>query len=413
MASQIPVCSARARVAEHAVPDPPSEIPANHDDPERARRIQENRKKNDKFWRDIFVETGVRRYRAPVEENIWKQRLTILAVFVIIIAGISQAVYRAYIDFHFGFKNIDVTDTERLKGSRCDASIISRVPRCLPRLQWMIQPVVFLFLSEVMFGGSPWIVLCRWPENQKWKLPELLDRHRQELMKFGSLGSIDCSASLPSGAKFSERFRIPSSTEAMVITNGKAPRFLNVWALKNWENLSSFLQRNTKVDVRTVEENISFTKHCLYPPGSRCLVFLRKGGFTPETKNKVIAGTLGKKGQTRKLKVVTVDTGKYQVNGLDIGPTAFYVTKVACIANISPPPTPEAKKKKDVSKDTFHHVLYEGELKDTRSLLAFAERCIGAKENSYGFQRMAKPPALRRRSSASDAPPKKAKRKSA
>lgn len=25
------------------------------------------------------------------------------------------------------------------------------------------------------------------------KLPELLDRHRQELMKFGSLGSIDCS----------------------------------------------------------------------------------------------------------------------------------------------------------------------------------------------------------------------------
>lgn len=60
-------------------------------------------------------------------------------------------------------------------------------------------------------------------------------------------------------------------------------------------------------------QNVSFTKHCLYPPGSRCLVFLRKGGFTPETKNKVIAGTIGKKGQTRKLKVVTVDTGKYQV----------------------------------------------------------------------------------------------------
>lgn len=76
MASRVPVCLAPAPAAEHAVPESPSEIPGNSDDPEQARRIQETRKKNDKFWKDLFIETGVRRYRGPVEENVWKQRLT-------------------------------------------------------------------------------------------------------------------------------------------------------------------------------------------------------------------------------------------------------------------------------------------------------------------------------------------------
>ncbi|CBZ54207.1 conserved hypothetical protein [Neospora caninum Liverpool] len=378
MAETMPVCRA-APSSEERTQSQVSEAPL--EDPERTRRVQEARRRNDKFWRDVFAETGVRRYRSHVEDSVWKQRLTIAAVAFVIIAGITQAIYRAYLDLNFGFRNIDVTDTERLK--------------------------------EVMFGGNPWIVLCRWPENKKCrahvdtdgagsirkvrmhvsplfyvprKVPEILDNHRQELMKFGSLGSVDCSANLPSGTKFAERFRIPSSTEAMVITNGKAPRILNVWALKNWENLSSFLQRNTKIEVRSVEENISFTKNCLFPPGSRCIIFARKGGFTPETKHKVIAGTVGKKGKTRKLKVVTVDTGKYQVSGVDLGAKSFYATKVACIGNISPPPTPEAKKKKDVSKDTFISSIYQGEFTNSRTLLEFAESCISSKEGNTHFQ---------------------------
>nr|CEL68907.1 TPA: hypothetical protein BN1204_046400 [Neospora caninum Liverpool] len=379
MAETMPVCRA-APSSEERTQSQVSEAPL--EDPERTRRVQEARRRNDKFWRDVFAETGVRRYRSHVEDSVWKQRLTIAAVAFVIIAGITQAIYRAYLDLNFGFRNIDVTDTERLK--------------------------------EVMFGGNPWIVLCRWPENKKWKVPEILDNHRQELMKFGSLGSVDCSANLPSGTKFAERFRIPSSTEAMVITNGKAPRILNVWALKNWENLSSFLQRNTKIEVRSVEENISFTKNCLFPPGSRCIIFARKGGFTPETKHKVIAGTVGKKGKTRKLKVVTVDTGKYQVSGVDLGAKSFYATKVACIGNISPPPTPEAKKKKDVSKDTFISSIYQGEFTNSRTLLEFAESCISSKEGHEGFHRLAQPPALRRSSSAnaSRSAPKKRKQKS-
>ncbi|KYK69335.1 putative transmembrane protein [Toxoplasma gondii TgCatPRC2] len=366
MAETMAVCPRDPSPKEPTQTEQVSDAPT--EDPERARRVQEARRRNDKFWRDVFAETGVRRYRNNVEENVWKQRLTIAAVAFVIIAGITQAIYRAYLDLNFGFRNIDVTDTERLK--------------------------------EVMFGGSPWIVLCRWPENKKWKVPEILDNHRQELMKFGNLGSVDCSASLPSGAKFSERFRIPSSTEAMVITNGKAPRILNVWALKNWENLSSFLQKNTKVEVRNVEENISFTKNCLFPPGSRCIMFARKGGFTPETKNKVIAGSVGKKGKTRKLKVITVDTGKYEVTGIDLGAKSFYATKVACVGNISPPPTPEAKKKKDVSKDTFIYSVYEGEFTNSRALLEFAEVCISSKEGHEGFRHLAKAPVLRRNSLA-------------
>ncbi|PFH35116.1 hypothetical protein BESB_060030 [Besnoitia besnoiti] len=366
MSGTTPVCPAAPSSAEHVERDQALEPPI--EDPERTRRVQESRKKNDKFWRDMFVETGVRRHRGNVEDSVWKQRLTIAAVVFVMIAGISQAVYRAYLDLNFGFLNIDVTDIDRVK--------------------------------EVMFGGSPWIVLCRWPENKKWKMPEILHSHRQELMKFGNLGSIDCSAELPSGQKFSERFRIPSSTEAMVITNGKAPRILNVWALKSWENLSSFLQKNTKVEVRTIEENISFTKHCLFPPGGRCLAFARKGGFSPETKNKAIAGPLSKKGKTRKLKVITLDTGKYQVTGMDIGLNAFYVTRVVCIGNISPPPSLEASKKKDVSKDKFIYAVYEGEFTNTRALSEFAEVCMSAKEGDQGFHRLDKPPALRRRPSS-------------
>lgn len=339
------------------------------EDPEMAKRIQEIRRKNDKFWEDMFVESGARQCRVRAEENIWKQRLTIAAVIFVVIAGIFQAIYRAYLDLNFGFRNIDTSDTERLK--------------------------------EVMFGGSPWIVLCRWPENKKWKVPEILNNHRQELMKYGSLGSLDCSASLPSGMKFSERFRIPSNTEAMVITNGKPPRILNVWAMKNWENLSSFLQRNTKVDVRSIEENISFTKYCLFPPGSRCLIFTRKGGFTPETKSRVIAGTIGKKGKTRKLNVVTIDTGKYELQGMNPGRSsgAFYATTVECIGNISPAPSPEAKKKKDVSKDTFIVTRYKGAFKDSQALSEFADKCISAVKGSKGFWRLPKAPVIRRRPS--------------
>ncbi|KFG51805.1 hypothetical protein TGFOU_226580B, partial [Toxoplasma gondii FOU] len=146
--------------------------------------------------------------------------------------------------------------------------------------------------------------------------------------------------------------------------------------------------------------NISFTKNCLFPPGSRCIMFARKGGFTPETKNKVIAGSVGKKGKTRKLKVITVDTGKYEVTGIDLGAKSFYATKVACVGNISPPPTPEAKKKKDVSKDTFIYSVYEGEFTNSRALLEFAEACISSKEGHEGFRHLAKPPVLRRNSFA-------------
>ncbi|CDJ26980.1 uncharacterized protein EMH_0099150 [Eimeria mitis] len=63
-------------------------------------------------------------------------------------------------DYHYGFEAIDTADAQLLK--------------------------------EVMFGGKPWIVLCRWPQKRT-KVPDALDRSRVELLKMLRLGRVDCS----------------------------------------------------------------------------------------------------------------------------------------------------------------------------------------------------------------------------
>ena len=62
------------------------------------------------------------------------------------------------------------------------------------------------------------------------------------------------AATLPSGVTFAERFRIPSTTEGLILANGKAPRLLTPWALETKKNLLSYVERHTKLDIRTVDD---------------------------------------------------------------------------------------------------------------------------------------------------------------
>lgn len=62
------------------------------------------------------------------------------------------------------------------------------------------------------------------------------------------------SATLPSGVTFAERFRIPNSTEGLILANGRAPRLLTPWALETRSNLLSYVERNTKLEIRTIDD---------------------------------------------------------------------------------------------------------------------------------------------------------------
>ena len=196
-------------------------------------------KQSEVFWRQMFEEIGVRKKVAPPPPKTWKDRVACVAVIFLAAFLASQFGYRCYMDYHYGFEAIDTADSQLLK--------------------------------EVMFGGKPWIVLCRWP-HKRMKVPEAIDRSRIELLKVMRLGKLDCSATLPSGVTFAERFRIPSTTEGLILANGKAPRLLTPWALETKKNLLSYVERHTKLDIRTVDDNGSLARRCLLPAGGRCLV---------------------------------------------------------------------------------------------------------------------------------------------
>lgn len=82
----------------------------------------------------MFEEIGVRKKPDPLPPKTWKDRLACAAVICLAALLVSQFGYRCYVDYHYGFEAIDTNDSQLLK--------------------------------EVMFGGKPWIVLCKWPHKR-------------------------------------------------------------------------------------------------------------------------------------------------------------------------------------------------------------------------------------------------------
>lgn len=320
-------------------------------------------------WRQLFEEIGVRKKPRPPPPKTWKDRLACVAVVFLAAVLASQFGYRCYMDYHYGFEAIDTADSQLLK--------------------------------EVMFGGKPWIVLCRWP-HKRAKVPDAIDRSRVELLKIIRIARLDCSATLPSGMTFAERFRIPSTTEGLILANGKAPRLLTPWALETKKNLLSYVERHTKLDIRTVDDNGSLARRCLLPAGGRCLVLLRQGGISTSERNKKLQRLFGDDPSVRKLKFSAVDTKKRHLNfhgvasvGPADGPSE---TQVVCFVNTTPRATVEEltalRRKDDVSRHSFRVRIYEGSFSNKKTLMDFARSCAVATTGTEGFADMPRAPTV-------------------
>lgn len=343
----------------------------NHDASQCKPARHELGKQSEVFWRHMFEEIGVRKKIAPPPPKTWKDRLACIAVIFLAAVLASQFGYRCYMDYHYGFEWIDTANSQLLR--------------------------------EVMFGGKPWVVLCRWP-NKRPKVPEAIDRSRIELLKVTRLGRIDCAAILPSGVTFAERFRIPSTTEGLILANGKAPRLLTPWALETKKNLLSYVERHTKLDIRTVDDNGSLARRCLTPAGGRCLMLLRHGGISTSERNKNLQQLFGDDPSVRKLKFSVVDTKKHQLKLHDAIPLAMVAdpaeTQLVCCVNTTPREKVEElaalRRKDDVSRHSFTVRVYDGSFRDVEAVKNFARSCASAVQGTEGFVDMPLSPTVSR-----------------
>ncbi|KAL8437643.1 hypothetical protein ACSSS7_000800 [Eimeria intestinalis] len=326
------------------------------------------------FWRQMFEEIGVRKKPDPLPPKTWKDRLACAAVICLAALLVSQDLrfrfgYRCYIDYHYGFEAIDTNDSQLLK--------------------------------EVMFGGKPWIVLCKWPHKRS-RVPDAVDRSRIELLKVLRLGKLDCSATLPSGVTFAERFRIPSTTEGLLLANGRAPRLLTPWALETKKNLLSYVERHTKLDIRTVDDNSSLGRRCLTPGNTRCLVLMREGGISTSERNNQLQQLFGTDPSVRKLKFAFLDLQKRKLNLHDAAPLDSVAsadeTQLVCFLNTTPRETIEEltalRRKDDVTRHSFMVSVFQGSFSDKEAVVDFARRCSLGKEGAEGFVKMQRAPSI-------------------
>ncbi|KAL8273776.1 hypothetical protein Esti_002376 [Eimeria stiedai] len=259
--------------------------------------------------------------------------------------------YRCYVDYHYGFEAIDTNDSQLLK--------------------------------EVMFGGKPWIVLCKWPHKRS-KIPEAVDRSRIELLKVLRLGKLDCSG---------------------------RPRNVNP-TLKNSEHHGGFDPRQregpSSVDSLGVGNqekpavNSSLGRRCLTPGGARCLVLLRRGGISTGERNKQLQQLFGADPAVRKLKFGVLDLQKRKLNLYDAAfldsAASSDETQLVCFLNTTPRETIEElttlRKKDDVSRHSFVLSVFQGSFSDQEAVVDFARKCSLGKEGAEGFVKMQRAPSV-------------------
>ncbi|CDJ41754.1 hypothetical protein, conserved [Eimeria tenella] len=330
---------------------------------------KEQKQKNEAFWRNLLQEIGVQQQQPPPPPKTWKDKLACFGFVCLAALVASEFGYRMYMDYNYGFETIDTSDAQMLK--------------------------------EVMFGGKPWMVLCRWPHKRS-KVPDAINRSRIELLKVLRMGRLDCAAALPSGVRFAERFRIPSSSEGFVVANGKAPRLLTAWALQSAEQLLAYVQRHAKLDFRSVDDNGSLGRRCLLPAGSRCLFLLRYKGISTTERNKQIQTLFANiHPAVRKLKFAVLDSHKHQLNLHGAAPLAAAAdpseTQIVCFLNTTKrEQQEELRRKDDLSKHSFAVSVFEGSFQDTAAVQAFASRCASAAADTEGFVAMQQHPTVRR-----------------
>ncbi|CDJ49473.1 hypothetical protein, conserved [Eimeria brunetti] len=93
-----------------------------------------NKRKDELLWTKMFIDLGLRQKPPPPPPKTWRDILAFLGVVCLAALVASEFGYRCYMDYHYGFEAIDTANAKQLK--------------------------------EVMFGGKPWILLCRWPQKR-------------------------------------------------------------------------------------------------------------------------------------------------------------------------------------------------------------------------------------------------------
>ncbi|CEL93358.1 unnamed protein product [Vitrella brassicaformis CCMP3155] len=168
-------------------------------------------------------------------------------------------------------------------------------------------------LKDVFFSGEPWLVHCTYPDSTTPMVHPVLQNARTKLSTEGfRLGTMDCGSPMASKHNKSvvDRFHLPKTAVGFVVANGDKPKPLTHQSLTDAKKLTEYAKKAAEPKVVQIVSVHEFPAHCT--ERRRCVVLGQRGGVAKKMRQEILPPLMHDK-KVRGLKLVSVDTAKFQV----------------------------------------------------------------------------------------------------